>query len=60
MDNSIFDKLPNHLHLARNSNAEHWDRWRIFNTVTNKSIKETGSATIEECMMKLIALEKTG
>ena len=35
----LLEKLPDNLHLARNSNAPDHDKWRIFNSVTSKYIE---------------------
>ncbi len=54
----IFEALPNHLHLARNSNAAEHDRWRMYNSSNGKYLNETGAKTAEECMKKYIEIEK--
>jgi len=53
----IFDKLPDHLHLARNSNAPEFDRWRLYSIVTKEYIEESGASSAEECMEKYIQQE---
>lgn len=58
MNNSIFDRLPDNLHLARNKSAPDFDRWRIYNHANDQYIKDSGAKTIEECMLKHLAYEQ--
>ena len=53
----IFERLPNHLMLARNSNAPEFDRWRLYSLTNKKYLEETGAETAFECMQKYIAIE---
>ena len=46
----LLDCLPNHLHLARNSNAPDHDRWRIYSDATKKYI-EPGMKTARELLV---------
>ena len=56
--NDIFERLPNHLMLARNSNAPEFDRWRLYSLTNEKYLEATGSDTAESCMAKYIELEE--
>lgn len=51
---SIFDKLPNHLHLARNENAPEYDRFRLYSVVNKNYLEQTAAPTAEDCMKKYI------
>ena len=53
----IFERLPNNLHLSRNSNAPEFDRWRLYNTANNKYLEKTGATTALECIQRYIAIE---
>ena len=54
---NLFDRLPDHLHLARNSNAPEFDRWRLYSSTTNEYIESSGAASAEECMQKYVEWE---
>lgn len=47
---ALLEKLPNNLHLARNDNAPDHDRWRIYNSATQK-YAEPGAPTAREMMI---------
>lgn len=53
----LFERLPNHLHLARNGNAPEFDRWRLYSLTTKEYIETTGAASAEECMKKYVEME---
>lgn len=36
---ALLERLPDNLHLARNSSAGSYDRWRIFNSFTGKYVE---------------------
>jgi len=46
----LLEMLPNHLHLARNENAEHHDRWRIYNRAHKKYL-DPGTSTARELLI---------
>jgi len=60
MKNKIFHEIPNHLCLARNSNAPEEDRFRLYSPQSNTYLADTGAPTAEECIAKWVELrEKT-
>ena len=46
----LLEQLPNNLHVARNDNAPERDRWRIYNSHTQKYV-EPGFQTARELMI---------
>lgn len=48
----LLEKLPDHLFLTQNSNAEENDRWRIFNRATDEYIHMNAS-TAREALINL-------
>jgi hypothetical protein len=48
--NELAEKLPNNLHLARNENAPEHDRWRVWNSHTEKYC-EPGAATVRDLLI---------
>lgn len=46
----LLEQLPNNLHVARNDNAPEYDRWRIYNSHTEKYV-EPGFPTARELMI---------
>lgn len=46
----LLEQLPNNLHIARNDNAPEHDRWRIYNTATEKYV-EPGFPNARELMI---------
>lgn len=46
----LLERLPNNLHLARNDNAPDHDRWRIYNSATQK-YTEPGAPNAREVMI---------
>lgn len=57
MDIKLFDRLPNHLHLVRNSNAPEYDRYRLYNIATEEYTKDFSGKDPEEVMTKYIEWE---
>lgn len=49
----LLETLPNHLHLARNDKADVSDRWRVYNTHTQKYI-EPGASTARELLVWVV------
>lgn len=49
----LLEALPQHLHVARNDNAEHHDRWRIYNMASNKYI-DPGQATVRSLLVSTL------
>ncbi|MGL6014682.1 MAG: hypothetical protein ACRCZU_01115 [Selenomonadaceae bacterium] len=54
----LLEKLPNHLHLARNSEAFALDRWRLYSTVTDDYIENSRSDTAEGCLKNYLKHQK--
>ena len=54
----LLDRLPNHLHLARNSNAPEFDRWRLYSSVTHEYFERFSGATPDEVMQKYVDWEE--
>ena len=54
---SLLERLPNHLYLARNDNAPDFDRWRLYSTVTHTTYEKFSGHTPEEVMKKYIEFE---
>ena len=54
----LLDRLPNHLHLARNSNAPEFDRWRLYSSVTHEYFEKFSGATPDEVMQKYVDWEE--
>lgn len=52
---ALLDLIPNHLHLARNSNAPDHDRFRFYSTAT-KQYLEPGKPTAREATIALLEL----
>lgn len=46
----LLEALPQHLHVARNDNAEPHDRWRIYNTASEKYL-EPGSNNVRQLIV---------
>ena len=57
-ERELFEKLPDNLMLARNSNAPEFDRWRIHNYTSNETLEKTGSHTATQCVQKYTELEE--
>ena len=59
----LLEQLPDHLQLARNSNAPEHDRWRIWNRATGQVIAP-GFATARDLLIatlkRLREIEQTG
>lgn len=49
----LLERLPNNLHLARNDNAPEHDRWRIYNSHTEKYV-EPGFPNARDLMLYTI------
>ncbi len=54
---AILEKLPDNLHLARNSNAPENDRWRLYNSSNHRYLETTGASSPIECVEKYLAIE---
>jgi len=54
----LLDRLPNHLHLSRNSNAPEFDRWRLYSSVTHEYFEKFSGATPDEVMQKYVDWEE--
>lgn len=55
----LAEELPNNLHLARNDNAPDFDRWRIYNSHTEKYC-DPGAPTVRDLLIStLTRLEET-
>lgn len=46
----LLEALPQHLHAARNDNAEPHDRWRIYNMASREYI-EPGKASVRDLLI---------
>jgi len=53
----LLEKLPDHLHLARNKNADVIDRWRVYNSCTKKYVG-FGASTARELLVRMILARK--
>lgn len=56
----LLETLPQHLHVARNDNANPHDRWRIYN-MTSKEYIEPGAQNVRQLLvttLKLINLKQ--
>lgn len=49
----LLDKLPCHLHLARNTNADPVDRWRLYNIASDQYV-EPGKPTARELLIYVL------
>lgn len=49
----LLEVLPQHLHVARNDNAESHDRWRIYNMASKKYL-EPGSHNVRQLLISTL------
>lgn len=54
----LLDRLPNHLHLVRNSNAPEHDRFRLYSSVTHEYFEKFSGSSPDEVMQKYIEWEE--
>ena len=50
----LLELLPSNLHLARNENAPAHDRWRVYNTVTEKHVAP-GAVSCRDLLIATLA-----
>ena len=49
----LLERMPDNLHLAKNSNAPEHDKWRVFNSHTKKYV-EPGFGTARDLMLHVL------